>query len=396
MQPIDKKKQQNLISSLILNFFGLLFIGILVFTYILPTYAIIWEKISNIDQVYADFQKKQADGVSVDSFFALASRYAKVTFTEDDKKNSKDIEEIMKKTDSNLTYLEWVEKELKKKTENELELEKNDKIIAGIIPTYSELTLEDTLFDKNRITLKDIVFYVENNILKKFELTSYSAVGFSGLSFEKQKWSSINIGSYVIPMELSGTNKNLIAFINSIQKSGQIVIEDGKLKAPKDLDGLPFSNLLVSINQLTFADSFEKPDKENKISIELVFYARAKSFTDLLKITQRLAETTTEMKKTVDKYVNMCSNLTDPVCKNENSLKSIQAIRAIVEPVKQLDTQLQVSLKSTTTQDVTTEFNKIATITTTLNSLKETFERNKAIIEQFTTNTTSKKAENSK
>lgn len=41
MQPIDKKKQQNLISSLILNFFGLLFIGILVFTYILPTYAII-------------------------------------------------------------------------------------------------------------------------------------------------------------------------------------------------------------------------------------------------------------------------------------------------------------------------------------------------------------------
>lgn len=137
--------------------------------------------------MYADFQKKQADGVSVDSFFALASRYAKVTFTEDDKKNSKDIEEIMKKTDSNLTYLEWVEKELKKKTENELELEKNDKIIAGIIPTYSELTLEDTLFDKNRITLKDIVFYVENNILKKFELTSYSAVGFSGLSFEKQK-----------------------------------------------------------------------------------------------------------------------------------------------------------------------------------------------------------------
>lgn len=92
----------------------------------------------------------------------------------------------------------------------------------------------------------------------------------------------------------------------------------------------------------------------------------------------------------------MCSNLTDPVCRNENSLKSIQAIRAIVEPVKQLDTQLQAALKSTTTQDVTTEFNKLVTITTTLNSLKETFDRNKAIIDQSTTNVTNKKAENSK
>lgn len=202
---------------------------------------------------------------------------------------------ILKKTNPELSYEDWMNSELEKMSEMTAERERNDKIISGIIPTYSELNFEDSLselnientqFDKNRIVLTDIVSFVENDILKKYNLKSYSSIGFNGLSFEKQSLAAINIGSYKIPLELTGTNKDLADLIDRIQDSGQLAVEDGKLKAPKNPEARDFSNLLVTIDQIAFSESLEDPEKENKLSIGLVFYVRAKSYSDLLKINQ--------------------------------------------------------------------------------------------------------------
>ncbi len=340
--------------------------------------------------VNSDLQEKQKNGLKIEDFFLIVARYAKLTFTAEDRKNSKDIENILKKTDPSISYSAWMKNELGKTAQNNAEIERNDKIISGIIPTYSELKIDDSIFDKNRITLTDIVTFVENDLLKKHELTSYSTVGFNGLSFEKQQAAAINIGSYKIPLELSGTNEKLLTFIQTIQDSGQITVENGKLKAPQDIDSQAFSNLLMTIENMSFMESLEKPEKENKVNVNLVFYARAKSFSDLLKIVQRLSETTKGLIKSVDEYTKLCGNLEQPVCKNDNSLKAIQSIRSIADPLRQLDTQLDASLKTTTTQDVNGEFNRLVTITTTLNSLNDTFEKNKAIIESSKTQSNSK------
>lgn len=84
--------------------------------------------------------------------------------------------------------------------------------------------------------------------------------------------------------------------------------------------------------------------------------------------------------KSTSEFVSLCGSLEEPVCKNENSLKAIESIRAIVDPIKQLDTQLDASIKSSASQDVSAEFNKLVNVTTTLNALNGTFEKNKAIV----------------
>lgn len=280
--------------------------------------------------------------------------------------------------------------ELAKKDEYSAQAEINDKIISGIIPTYSELTIDNSDFEKNRITLADLIFFVENDLLKRFNLTSFSPIGFSNLSFAKQKSAVINIGTYRIPLELSGTNKDILDFINHVQNSGKITIQDGKIVPPKNIDTQGFSNLLMTIDQMTFLDSYEKLDKENKVSVTLVLYARAKSYSDLLKIRASLADTSKKLSEGVKTYSELCGNLVDAMCKNENSLKAIQAIRSIADDVKQLDTQLQASLKVTTVEDVGGEFNKLVNATIALSALNVTFEKNKVIIDASKKATTSK------
>ncbi|MDD2745692.1 MAG: hypothetical protein PHU93_04095, partial [Candidatus Gracilibacteria bacterium] len=352
MENLDKRKQKALIKAIILNVFGILILSLVIGYYILPAYTEIGEKVDSINMVNADLKQKTDSGLKVEDFFALATRHAKVNFSAEDKKNSKDIENLLKKTDPSVSYPEWVKTELAKKSEFDAEVEKNDKIIAGIIPTYSELAIDNSLFEKNRITLADLVSFVENDLLKKFNLTSYSNIGFTSLSFEKQQNTAVNIGTYKIALDVSGTNQDLLNFVNTVQNSGKLNIQDGKLVAPKNLETQLFSNLLISIDQITFAQSLEKLEKDNKMAVNLVFYVRAKSYTDLLKIRSSLSESTKVLLSNIKTYTELCGNLVDSVCKNENSLKAIQAIRSIMDDVKELDTQLQTSLKATSTQDI--------------------------------------------
>ena len=390
MENLEKRKQQALVRSIILSALGITILAVIAFVYIIPTYTEISSKIADINAVNADYQKKSNNWLEVAEFFSLATQHAKLTFNEEERKNSKDIALLLKKSDPSLTYSDWVNKELAKKDEYSTLAEMNDKIISGIIPTYSELITDNSFFEKNRITLTDLVFFVENDLLKKFDLTSFSPVGFNNLSFAKQKSAVINIGTYKIPLELSGTNRNLLDFITHVQNSGKITIEDGKIVPPKNIDTLGFSNLLMTMDQISFQDSFEKPEKENSVSVTLVFYARAKSYSDLLKIRASLADSSKKLSEGVKTYAELCTNLTDAMCKNENSLKAIQAIRSVADDVKQLDTQLQASLKATNVEDVGGEFNKLVSSTISLNSLSVTFEKNKAIVDASKKATTSK------
>lgn len=383
MEQLEKRIQKNLIRSVMLNLTGVVIIAIVAIYYIAPAYTEIGEKTSAINAVYSDLQNKKANGLTADEYFSLATKYAKIAFSPEDKKNKEDIANVLKKTDNSVPYTEWVKKELSKKGEFDAEVERNDKIIAGIIPTYSELSIDNSIFEKNRITLGDLTSFVENELLKKNNLTSYSTVGFSNLAFEKSPVSATNIGTYKMTLEISGTNKDLMNMVAAIQDSGKLDIQDGKLVAPKNLDTQAFSNLLISIDQLAFAQSLEKPEKDNKMTANLIFYARAKSYSDLLKIRVSLADSAKALSADVKKYSDFCANITNPSCQNEATLKAVQAIRSIADDVKTLDASLQASLKATTVQDVAGEFDKLVNTTANITSLSATLAKNKTIIDSL-------------
>lgn len=383
MEQLEKRRQKNLIRSIMLNLTGIVIIAIVGVYYVAPAYTEIGEKTNAINAVYTDLQNKKSNGLTAEEYFSLATKYAKIAFSPEDKKNKEDIANVLKKTDNSLSYTEWVKKELSKKGEFDAEVERNDKIIAGIIPTYSELSIDNSIFEKNRITLGDLTSFVENELLKKNNLTSYSTVGFSNLAFEKSPVSATNIGTYKMTLEISGTNRDLMNMIAAIQDSGKLDIQDGKLVAPKNLDTQAFSNLLISIDQLAFAQSLEKPEKDNKLTANLIFYARAKSYSDLLKIRVSLADSAKALSADVKKYSDFCANITNPSCQNEATLKAVQAIRAIADDVKALDTSLQASLKATTVQDVAGEFDKLVNTTANITSLSATLAKNKTIIDSL-------------
>lgn len=381
MKALDSKKRASLIRVLVLNVFVSTLLLALIFGYVSPTYTALSAKIADINSLNRDYLRKMADGFTVDEYFSLASKYAKISFSQEDKKNKQDFEEVLKKRDPSVTYEEWLKKELTKKGEFDAEVERNDSIIAGIIPTYSELSIDNSLFERNRITLSDLVTFVENDLLKKHSLTSYSNIGFTNLSFEKAQSSTVNIGTYRVNLEVTGTNKNILDFITTVQSSGKLTIEEGKLTGPNFTPGNPFSNLLITIDQLAFAQPIERMEKENKVAATLIFYVRAKSYSDLLKIRTSLADSSKKLYEDIKKASELCTNMSADYCKNDAALKAIQAVRALVGEAKALDTLLQSSVKATSTQDVTGEFDKLASSTASFTTLQANFAKYKSIID---------------
>lgn len=58
MENLEKRKQQALIRSIILNVLGLTILGAIGFMYILPTYTVLSGKITEINALQADLQNK--------------------------------------------------------------------------------------------------------------------------------------------------------------------------------------------------------------------------------------------------------------------------------------------------------------------------------------------------
>jgi hypothetical protein len=58
MENLEKRKQQALVRSIILNALGITILAVIAFVYIIPTYTEISSKIADINAVNADYQKK--------------------------------------------------------------------------------------------------------------------------------------------------------------------------------------------------------------------------------------------------------------------------------------------------------------------------------------------------
>ncbi len=56
------------------------------------------------------------------------------------------------------------------------------------------------------------------------------------MSFPDKKDVSINIGSFKITIDFQGKNSNILSFIDALQKSGNLTIENGKLVPDPEKD----------------------------------------------------------------------------------------------------------------------------------------------------------------
>jgi hypothetical protein len=290
---IDSKKQARLVKSIGLNVFVLILLLALVFLYILPAYEEIATKKSELQALNTEFINLKIDGVNTPTYEILVVKYAGIKKTGALSPEDKDLtDKALKKTGpAEQSYMDWIDAELSKNLQIDDEIKRNERIIGGAIPTYSELNGDkNDTFSESQISLGDLSNFVERVLLKKHSLESFSPIGFGSITFENKANTLLNIGSYKLALDIRGKNKNIINFIDAVQTSGTIGIKDGKLVEPTNSlagsgsTGGRFDNLLMSFDSLTTLNSFEDPEKDNTLNATLVFFVRARNYNDLVAI----------------------------------------------------------------------------------------------------------------
>lgn len=178
---LDPKKKARLIKSIGLNIFVSVLALACILFYILPSYQEISAKQVTLNDAVKNLDNLTKNGVDVAKYESLVAKYAQIRKADKpDPEQQKLVAEALKKpADETEDYLDWVKKELSKKTAISLEIDRNNRIIAGSIPTFSDISKDaGEEFIKSQITLSDLNAYIEQSLLKKHNIESFSPIGF--------------------------------------------------------------------------------------------------------------------------------------------------------------------------------------------------------------------------
>ncbi len=400
MQELDQKKRSALIKSITLNAIASLMISAIIWGYIIPTYDEITTKVEALNTLNAAYIKIKNNGVQAAEYQTLISKYANVTKQPGDTADLALINKALKKSNDSMTYLEWVNTELGKQSNLDTEIDTNNRIIGSIIPTYSDATRDvKDVFDKNRISLGQLVRFVENDLLKKNNLESFSPIGFGNLTFDNKGNSLVNIGSYKLSLDLKGSNRNLTNFINQIQSSGNLSLKDGKLvdttsrtqslqwagtgtiNGQLAWNAANVDNLLVTIDTIQFTNTLDQSDKENRATVTLVLYVRARSYSDFLKIRSVLGDKIKDLSAQIETVIAICADGSSAECKNENIYTASQSVRTIQDDAAALNKKIQEAIKNSTIRDLNSEFDTLFSTYNSYKALNEILQKNLTIIE---------------
>ncbi len=227
--------------------------------------------------------------------------------------------------------------------------------------------------------------YIEEDLLKKNGLESFSPVGMSNIVFPQTSGIS-HIGSYKIPLDIKGTNLALSNLIDQIQNSGRITIKDGKLvrtsstSSPSTNDLSDLDNLLITIDSASFALPLDRSVVENKVTITLVFYVRGRNLSDYIEYRNRLALKVREIKTGVESAAQECKNPDISLCKNGKVFSAVNAIKNLSDDIKNLDLKMTELSKSSTVNDLSTEFNTLIQLSANTSTIETAFNSYKTVI----------------
>lgn len=378
-----------------LNLIFIIMLGLFLGFTVADGYGSISQKVDELNNSIESFNAMKSSGIDGRKYQSLNSKLAKssVNRPNDDKIDYNQITEVLKKpANAPADYLDWVKSEMSSISEYDEIIDNNARIIGNILPTFSEsAVVDDDVFSKNRITLKSLVRYVEENLLKKYALESYSTVGLANIAFSTSQVGAVNIGSYKLNLEVAGSNNSLFALMDFIQNSGKLPLKDGKLvdnQTQTDTGGvLPprsdivstdstLSNLLITIDSAKFDLPPERNDDKNKAQFTLVLYVRGRSYTDFIQIRNELAANVKQLRKDIETNGALCKDGANTLCKNTSAFTAVNAIKALQDDILAIDQKLQDSLKNTTIKNISTEFDNLYNILTTYNAINTNYQKN--------------------
>lgn len=279
--------------------------------YSLPNYAAQSATVASANAVLSDITKDQQTGMDVSAIKTALhgnSSFDQNTVDALFRNPTKFSQAVKKPSAFSGDYIAWMNDRLAHIGDATTAVQNKERILWNIIPV-----LDSEGIQPNRITLGGLVSYIEDNLLHQFHLDSSSSIGFGTVTFESGAFSSVNIGSYQMKLNFSGTNGDIKSMINFIQSSGKLTIQNGVLVSGDAnnistdtswLSGL--SNLLITINSLALSGPIANDWDQNTGSALLTFYVRWASFADLLEFRKQVAQKYDAMDKEIKQYASLC------------------------------------------------------------------------------------------
>lgn len=352
---MDKRKKDRLIKGIVLN--AVVVIGCLVyaFSFLWPKYTELDAVIDKANTITANVASLQNNGVNSDSFRDLLTRLGRIqeipetTFSDAQKLNRVLTKPALVKKD----YLSWLVDENGKLSLLDKEIQNNDRILGNIIPVFSDAGLSTSESDvDNRITLGSFISYIENNILGKYTLTSYTALGISNITFPDKKDTPINIGSLKIALDFKGKNSDILALVNDIQQSGKLTIRNGKLVSDtidagttKEKGLSDLSNLLINIDSFSLDDMPSNPSAQNSGTITFVFYVEGLNYQKILTIRSLLLAKYTGLQKSIQEKGMLCAKSGNALCDESVTNNAITAIKVLMKNLTALGPKIDALKK---------------------------------------------------
>ncbi len=286
---------------------------ILLMYVIVPKFNEIQAQTNQTNAVIAKYEETVANGIPFSELSGVVQQVGNNSeLLEIIKNNEASTKEVIKKTTS-APYLDWLKEAIKNSDDDRKKLSLAKAKINSIVPTLSPISSN---IDEYNITLREYVEYIEQDILKKYNLKSVSPLGIEGVKYEqKDAVSGISspIGYFDVNLNFDASNRNIINFLDYLKTTGSpdILSDTGTLN---DTTPVAMSNPLITVESLSLKELLNPlyPNLENSGRITLRLYVRGSSQTDQ----QYLKDT---LKKRMDAFG---ATLTDSLTKCQAAMTS--------------------------------------------------------------------------
>ncbi|MDD2565299.1 MAG: hypothetical protein PHZ26_00935 [Candidatus Gracilibacteria bacterium] len=349
---MEKKEKNNIINIIIFNTIFILVVLYLVFSYVIPLNDENTEYINKTVETINKTTDLKSHGLNISELQTLVSVMSPKSsvsdlFKEPDMK--KKISSVIKGTGSD--YIAWLNDEISKDSEYKQILDSNNEILGQVLPIFYQGG-DSNYGDgsngqiKNRLTLSSFINFVENNILRNYNITSLSSIGIDKVDFSdnsiegSSNTNNGNIGNFSLNIDFKGVNSDIYKMIDYIQSSGKIIIKNGKLEnSIKQTEGI--NNILMSVKNINLSKPLLDNNELNQGAVEIIFYVRGVGLEQLLDIKKKLTASGSELFTKIESLSKLCDNQNSPICIDSVGLDVFTKLRATLNNAKLLKTKLE-------------------------------------------------------
>jgi hypothetical protein len=384
---MEKKEKQKIIRWIILNSIWLFICLIIVLLYIVPNYTAISDNYKTWNDLFSSINRIKSNWLNIDEVQAWFNQ-AKIKWVENLFKDKEKVDELIKKPDNySKDYISWINEELLKSDTITKEIKNWNQIIWNIIPTFNDFwdkikVTKDNGKILNKINMDSFISYIENGVLKKYSLTSYTSIWIDNIDYSINKDLWLNIWTFKINLDFEWTISSIKTMIRDFQNSGKIRIENWKLvwiTKNTDEEFSSLNNLLITIDSLQLSD-FSNNNLPVKWNIALQFYIKWAWLQDYILIKDALIKETNDLLSLIKEWAKTCDKWNNTICKNNDWNEAVYNIKSLlsqINSIKEKTTELQKNMKI---DNIDKEFSNLFQIYSSLKRIRWIYDKNMAII----------------